>query len=131
MIVRSRGRLEAYRDVKTEKIIINGVAYSGAAFKAETVEVVSCERSEIARVVATDLKVKYKPRGDVPGLNEGEYLLSSYKIDALDADVEYVSADLIECENARVGPGCHIGELVYRNEIEIDDSSVIERLYRI
>jgi cytoskeletal protein CcmA (bactofilin family) len=131
LIVRSRGRLEASRDIKAEKIILNGVAYSGAAFKSETVEIASCEKSEVARIVTTEFKVKYKPRGDVPGIQEGEYLLSAYHIDTLNADIEYVAADTLECENIRVGPGCHIGELIYKNEIEIDDRAIVDRLYRI
>ena len=131
MIVRSRGRLEASRDMKAEKFILNGVVFSGAAFKGETVEILSCERSEIARIAASDLKVKYKPRGDVPGIIEGDYLLSSYGIDAQNVDIEYVAADTLDCDNAHIGPGCHIGELTYRNEIEIDESSIVERLFKI
>ncbi|MBO4327712.1 MAG: hypothetical protein J5950_10610 [Clostridia bacterium] len=131
VIVRSRGRFEASRDLKAEKFILNGVLYSGAAIKGEQVEIVSCERSEIARILTSELKVKYKPRGDVPGINEGEYLLSSYYIDAQNADLEYVAADTVECDSAHIGPGCRIGELVYRNEIEIDGGSSIERLYKI
>lgn len=131
IIVRAKGRLEAFRDMKAVKYIINGAAYSGAAFRGETVEIASCERSELARIVCSDLKVKYRPRGDVPGIEEGNYILSSYFIDTQNAELEYVAADKVECDNAYIGQFCRIGELVYRHDIEIDDRAVVERLYRI
>ena len=117
--------------MKAVKFIVNGAVFSGAAFRCETFEIASCEISEVARILCSDMKVKYRPRGDVPEIEAGSYILSSYFIDAQNAELEYVYADKVECENAYIGPCCRIGELVYRNDIEIDPGSVVERLYRI
>ena len=131
LLIRSRGRLDASSAIKAERLNVNGVIYTGAVFSGESLEILSCERSEIARVKVLDASVKYKPRGDVPGIKDGEFLLSSYFMEAQNARLEYVAVDTLECENAYIGPGCRIGELTYRNEIEIDKQSVVERLYRI
>ncbi|MBR0158172.1 MAG: hypothetical protein IJM24_03700 [Clostridia bacterium] len=131
LVVRSRGRLEAAGNIKAERIIIDGVAFSGATFRGDNIEITSCEQSEIARVVASDIKVTYKPRGDVPGIKAGEYLLSAYSIETQTAEIEYVAADSLDCDSAVIGPGCRIGELTYRDGLEIDPGAVVERLNKI
>ena len=131
LVIRSRGRLEAAGNIKAERIVIGGVAFSGATFRGDNIEITSCEQSEIARIVASDIKVTYKPRGDVPGIKEGEYLLSAYSIEVQTAELEYVAADSLECDSAVIGPGCRIGELTYRDGLELDPGAVVERLNKI
>ena len=131
MVVRSRGRLEASRNFKAERLSLYGAAYCGGTFRGESLDILSCERSEIARVLVSEVNVKYKPRGDVPEIRDGEFLLSSYLIEAQSVSLEHVSADTVECDSAVIGPGCRIGELVYKNSVEIDEHSVVERLYKI
>ena len=131
LLIRSKGRVDAAAPIKAERLNVNGAIYTGSVFSGENLEILSCEHSEIARVRVIEASVKYKPRGDVPEIREGEYLLSSYYIEAQNANLEYVSADSLECDSAYIGPGCRIGEIIYKNDIEIDKRSVVERLYRI
>ncbi|MBO7408046.1 MAG: hypothetical protein J6V14_10500, partial [Clostridia bacterium] len=38
LVVRSRGRLEAAGNIKAERIVIGGVAFSGATFRGDNIE---------------------------------------------------------------------------------------------
>ncbi len=131
VIVRTRGRIEASRGIRSGHVTVSGTLISGGSVRCDEFEIVTCERSEIARIYASDAQVKYKPRGDVPGIEAGQYLLSSYYIEAQTAELEYTAVDVLECDSAVIGPGCRVGELSYRDEVEIAPGAAVERLYKI
>lgn len=130
-VLHTRGRLEADGGLKVERFVCGGKLIVPDTLTGDMLDVTSCEQSEIARVNVYKIKVAYKPRGDVPEIREGEFLLSAYFIDAEELDLEYVAADVVECDRAVIGPGCRIGELSYREDVKIDRYARVERVMKI
>jgi len=130
-VLHTRGRMEADGGLKIDRLISGGKLIVPGTLTGDALEITSCEQSEIARVNVYNVKVAYKPRGDVPEIGDGEFLLTSYFIDAEELDLEYVAADVVECDRAVIGPGCRIGELNYREDVKIDRDAQVERVMKI
>lgn len=133
-VIKSGGELRAVSKVKVDRMTVNGTISVVGGVKAEKIEFISSGNSSADYIYAEEISVRREETSGnavIPGYSDAGYVLSATEVDVIDADIEYSYIDQLCCDNAVIGPGCHIRELTYRGSITVDSSSFAERLIKV
>lgn len=128
LVLKPNAEVQSSSKLKVDRMTVNGKISVSAKVSCTDAEVISCARSEIFEIFADRLTVRYKARADRPEIASGEFLLTASFADTGSAELEYAQIGQLFCDSAVIGRGCRIGELIYRDKVEITDGAAVERL---
>jgi len=127
------GHAKIKGDCEAEVFISRGVFTIGGMLNAGSIDILSIGRCQVRDVGGENISVRRgNPNLLVKILTS---ILSSpgfitETIEADDISLEYSSVKVVRGGNVRIGPGCHIDLVEYRDSIECDDRANVKELRR-
>jgi cytoskeletal protein CcmA (bactofilin family) len=136
-ILGGMGELRTVTGIRGEEIVLSGMLHSGGPIEAEkldirgaveTASVVNAERttirlygpSQVGEIVGGTIVVRRSRGLGLKSLVQPsvETRLSAALIEGDEVYIEYTRADLVRGNTVKVGPGCEIGRIEYRQSFE-------------
>ena len=124
--VNVRGRLTVHGDIEAETFYAKGAFKVEGLLNAGTFRVSirnygSCEANEIGGE-----KIIVERKNGLLGLFNKNNLLYAESIEGDDISLEYTSAKVVRGTNVKIGPGCEIDIVEYKNNYQVDSDAWVK-----
>lgn len=129
MLIREGSLAKGSAKLRTSQCTVNGVLNNSGVVVTENFKISSNQMSRIQEIRTDRFVVQLNEKAKNDKL-EDEYLLACDFVDCFDADIEYCNIDRLYCDSAIIRKGCTIHEILYRDNIEIEQGAHVERLSR-
>lgn len=141
LLVRPGAYMKGSAKLRASKCVINGSLNNAGVLSADTVNITSDRQSIIQEIRCENLTVKAASpsasRNGTSGISDDlsdiqdtaeKFLLRSDFVDCYTADIELCNIEKLYCDSAIIRKGCVIHEILYRDNIEIEQGAHVERL---
>ncbi|MBQ8828120.1 MAG: hypothetical protein IJZ90_03165 [Clostridia bacterium] len=118
------GYMNCIHRVYFDKCHVKGSLVVSDLVKGIDIKFKSSAKSSLKRLVADNITVAGKP-------SEAAYILTCDEADCGIADMEYAKIDHLMCDEAKIGRGCRIGLLEYRERAAISKDAFVEKIVKI
>lgn len=125
------GRLIIFGNIRARNLIVRGSLYAPVDIRAEEADFLLSEYCTCKTLTARTITVKQPVYNDFLRLffnpdNSGGNVLYADKILGDDLNLAGVTANLVQGSRVRIGPGCRIRKVVYRDAIYIDKKACVD-----
>lgn len=127
LLIRAGSLIKGSAKLRTSHCTVNGVLNNTGVVVAEEFKIIGSKMSRIQEIRTDKFQVKLSTENDKP---DDDYLLACDFVDCFNADIEYCNIDKLFCDSAIIRKGCTIHEVLYRDNIEIEQGAHVERLSR-
>ncbi|WP_026694996.1 bactofilin family protein [Peribacillus kribbensis] len=128
----SKGKTVIEGNCEAEDFVSRGTIHISELLNADSIDIKLIDDSFIKEMGGEEIEVRRDSSAPILGRllsllgSSKSCMLTSDSIEGDQIYLEYTSAGTVRGNDVRIGPGCNIGRLEYKNEMSVDPSSEVK-----